>query len=334
MLFLSIIIPIYNVEPYIGRCIESILSQITESVDSVEVIMVNDGTQDGSMDIVKLQISGSPFVTVINQENKGLSCARNAGLDLAKGKYVWFVDSDDWLLPEAVSRVIDVVRRCDGVDMIATRLLHHDEATGRESAENFPSMSARTGREYMFAGNLKGASQRYILRRQFLLDNNLRFLPGVYHEDGDFGIRMTYLAQSCYVLPDPVYVYRLRKTGSIMSSRKQKMNTDLVTIYQGLVKFADLHVSREDYWPFRAQAITCLWDTILFSRQQIFTPEFKEFYAKFSRYIHQETGFLLRHSRELTITQLRAAVHFYLFPLAWTKGKRLLRMGLEWFKCR
>ena len=334
MLFLSIIIPIYNVEPYIGRCIESILSQITESVDSVEVIMVNDGTQDGSMDIVKLQISGSPFVTVINQENKGLSCARNAGLDLAKGKYVWFVDSDDWLLPEAVSRVIDVVRRCDGVDMIATRLLLHDEATGRESAENFPSMSARTGREYMFAGNLKGASQRYILRRQFLLDNNLRFLPGVYHEDGDFGIRMTYLAQSCYVLPDPVYVYRLRKTGSIMSSRKQKMNTDLVAIYQGLVKFADLHVSREDYWPFRAQAITCLWDTILFSRQQIFTPEFKEFYAKFSRYIHQETGFLLRHSRELTITQLRAAVHFYLFPLAWTKGKRLLRMGLEWFKCR
>ena len=334
MLFLSIIIPIYNVEPYIGRCIESILSQITESVDSVEVIMVNDGTQDGSMDIVKLQISGSPFVTVINQENKGLSCARNAGLDLAKGKYVWFVDSDDWLLPEAVSRVIDVVRRCDGVDMIATRLLHHDEATGRESAENFPSMSARTGREYMFAGNLKGASQRYILRRQFLLDNNLRFLPGVYHEDGDFGIRMTYLAQSCYVLPDPVYVYRLRKTGSIMSSRKQKMNTDLVAIYQGLVKFADLHVSREDYWPFRAQAITCLWDTILFSRQQIFTPEFKEFYAKFSRYIHQDTGFLLRHSSELTITQLRAAVHFYLFPLAWTKGKRLLRMGLEWFKCR
>ena len=121
--------------------------------------------------------------------------------------------------------------------MGSTRLLHHDEATGRESAENFPSMSARTGREYMFAGNLKGASQRYILRRQFLLDNNLRFLPGVYHEDGDFGIRMTYLAQSCYVLPDPVYVYRLRKTGSIMSSRKQKMNTDLVTIYQGLLEF-------------------------------------------------------------------------------------------------
>ena len=273
-------------------------------------------------------------ITVVNQENKGLSCARNAGLNLAKGKYVWFVDSDDWLLPEAVSRVIDVVRRCDGVDMIATRLLHHDEATGRESAENFPSMSARTGREYMFVGNLKGASQRYILRRKFLLDNNLRFLPGVYHEDGDFGIRMTYLAQSCYVLPDPVYVYRLRKTGSIMSSRKQKMNTDLVTIYQGLLEFADLHVSREDYWPFRAQAIACLWDTILFSRQQIFTPEFKEFYAKFSRYIHQETGILLRHSRALTLAQTRAAIHFYFFPLAWTKAKRLLRVCLERFKCK
>ena len=156
----------------------------------------------------------------------------------------------------------------------------------------------------------------------------------MYHEDGDFGIRMTYLAQSCYVLPDPVYVYRLRKTGSIMSSRKQKMNTDLVTIYQGLLEFADLHVSREDYWPFRAQAIACLWDTILFSRQQIFTPEFKEFYAKFSRYIHQETGILLRHSRALTLAQTRAAIHFYFFPLAWTKAKRLLRVCLERFKCK
>ncbi|WP_456094831.1 glycosyltransferase [Paraprevotella xylaniphila] len=331
-MLLTIIVPVYNVRDYILCCLKSIWSPEVEAL--YEVILVNDGTSDDSMEVASGFIPTMSNITVVNQENKGLSCARNAGLNLAKGKYVWFVDSDDWLLPEAVSRVIDVVRRCDGVDMIATRLLHHDEATGRESAENFPSMSARTGREYMFVGNLKGASQRYILRRQFLLDNNLRFLPGVYHEDGDFGIRMTYLAQSCYVLPDPVYVYRLRKTGSIMSSRKQKMNTDLVTIYQGLFEFADLHVSREDYWPFRAQAIACLWDTILFSRQQIFTPEFKEFYAKFSRYIHQETGILLRHSRALTLAQTRAAIHFYFFPLAWTKAKRLLRVCLERFKCK
>lgn len=334
MVVLSIIIPIYNVEPYIGTCVRSILSQIIGRDGSVEVVMVNDGTRDGSMDIVKHHVSGCPYVKVVNQENKGLSCARNAGLDLAKGEYVWFVDSDDWLLPKAVNRVLEAICGHDGVDMIATRLLHHDEVTGGETIEKFSCMSTRTGREYMFAGNLKGASQRYILRRQFLQDNSLRFMPGVYHEDGDFGLRMTYLAQSCYVLPDPVYVYRIRKTGSIMSSRKQKMNTDLVTIYQGLVKFADLHVSSVDYWPFRAQAIACLWDTILFSRQQIFTSEFKDFYAKFSRYIHQETGILLKHSGALTIAQIRAAIHFYLFPLAWTKAKQLLRMGLEKFKYR
>ena len=145
---------------------------------------------------------------------------------------------------------------------------------------------------------------------------------------------MTYLAQSCYVLPDPVYVYRLRKTGSIMSSKKAKMNTDLVTIYQGLLEFADLHVSREDYWPFRAQAIACLWDTILFSRQQIFTPEFKEFYAKFSRYIHQETGILLRHSRVFDVSPDRPRYISIFFPLAWTKAKWLLRVCLERFKCK
>ena len=173
-MLLTIIVPVYNVRDYILCCLKSIWSPEVEAL--YEVILVNDGTSDDSMEVASGFIPTMSNITVVNQENKGLSCARNAGLNLAKGKYVWFVDSDDWLLPEAVSRVIDVVRRCDGVDMIATRLLHHDEATGRESAENFPSMPARTGREYMFVGNLKGASQRYILRRQFLLDNNLRFL--------------------------------------------------------------------------------------------------------------------------------------------------------------
>ena len=104
-----------------------------------------------------------------------------------------FVDSDDWLLPEAVSRVIDVVRRCDGVDMIATRLLHHDEATGRESAENsLPCLQGPDG-IYVCGESERSQPTLYLASGSSFLDNNLRFLPGVYHEDGDFGIRMTYL---------------------------------------------------------------------------------------------------------------------------------------------
>ncbi len=111
-MLLTIIVPVYNVRDYILCCLKSIWSPEVKAF--YEVILVNDGTSDDSMEVASGLISTMSNITVVNQENKGLSCARNVGLDLAKGKYVWFVDSDDWLLPEAVSRVIDVVRRCDG----------------------------------------------------------------------------------------------------------------------------------------------------------------------------------------------------------------------------
>ena len=216
--------------------------------------------------------------------------------------------------------------------MIATRLLHHQEGSGYEKVEIFPCMTAKTGREYMFGNNPKGASQRYILRRQFLIENNLKFMPNVYHEDGEFGNKMTYLAQTCYVIPEPIYVYRLRASGSIMSSRKPKMNTDLIKIYQSLLKFAEAHVSTQDYWKFRAQIITCLWRTIDFSRQEIFSNSFKEFYMKYGNYIHMETGILFQHRKLLTRKQYISCLHYYYFPLFWTKAKRIIKIILNNFK--
>ena len=87
---LSIIIPVYNVEAYVGRTLESVFA--TEATD-FDVIVVNDGTKDGSMEVVR-QFADRPNLTVIEQENQGLSAARNRGMSAAGGEYVWFVDSD------------------------------------------------------------------------------------------------------------------------------------------------------------------------------------------------------------------------------------------------
>ena len=95
-MILSIIIPIYNVEQFIAQCIESIYSQHFP-LERFEVIAVNDGTPDHSMDIVKRFAAKYSNLQIINQENKGLSVARNTGMQYAKGDYVWFIDSDDWL---------------------------------------------------------------------------------------------------------------------------------------------------------------------------------------------------------------------------------------------
>ena len=92
MLLLSIIIPVYNVEAYIGKLLQSIFSQDTEGV---EIIVVNDGTPDDSMNVVQGFVPVHANLHIVNQPNRGLSEARNTGLKHAQGKYVWFVDGDD-----------------------------------------------------------------------------------------------------------------------------------------------------------------------------------------------------------------------------------------------
>ena len=104
---ISIVIPIYNVEHYIGRCAESVLNQKL-SKDEYEVIFVNDGTKDNSVEVLNKAIDFEkyPNFYVYNKENGGLSSARNFGLDKAHGDYVWFVDSDDWIEPNCLAKIV------------------------------------------------------------------------------------------------------------------------------------------------------------------------------------------------------------------------------------
>ena len=120
-MILSIIIPIYNVEKYIKDCVESVLNQ-RKNADEVEVILVNDGTPDNSMSIVDTAVKDLKGIYIINKENGGLSSARNAGLMMARGDYIWFVDSDDTLLPNAIEEVFEVLSNHLGFDVFATVL--------------------------------------------------------------------------------------------------------------------------------------------------------------------------------------------------------------------
>lgn len=104
-MFLSIIIPIYKVENYICGTLESIYNQECAE-DIFEVICINDGTPDGSMQIVGEFALKHANLHIINQENQGLSCARNAGLRIAKGDYIWFVDSDDQVADGSIKHLV------------------------------------------------------------------------------------------------------------------------------------------------------------------------------------------------------------------------------------
>ena len=104
---ISLIIPVYTVEQYIGRCLQSCLCQPHVAADGYVLVIVNDGTKDSSMHVVEGMTRDYTTVTIINQHNQGLSMARNAGLKAAKGEYVWFIDSDDWIEVNCLHGIIE-----------------------------------------------------------------------------------------------------------------------------------------------------------------------------------------------------------------------------------
>ena len=173
-----------------------------------------------------------------------------------------------------------------------------------------------------------GACQRYIFKRSFLDKHSLRFMPHVYHEDNEFSLRMLYLANRLMIIPQPVYNYRIRTSGSIMSTRKMQMNYDLVKIYSTLEDFCDKNVSAEDHWPYKAKMFGCLSCTILFSRKEIFLEDFQKFYLEHKELIHKKSGELLLHPFAIGWRGFVEALHFYFFPLFYTKLKTYIKQYL------
>lgn len=235
-ILLSIIIPVYNVEKYISRCLDSIFNQgVDESL--LEVIVVNDGTPDRSVSIIESYISAHKNCTLLNQQNKGLSAARNLGFEVAKGDYLWFVDSDDWLRDNSLAEVIEYIINLK-FDVLSSALMYCYDDQQKNHLEKIIKKDCFVS-SYIYKFNYSvGASQRYIIKRDFLKQHNLKFYPGIYHEDGEFGPRLIYFAKKVLVISKCLYNYYQRGENSIMSVWTVKNTNDAIFVYQRDKKFA------------------------------------------------------------------------------------------------
>lgn len=204
----SIIIPVYNVEKYIKKCLDSVFNQ---SFKDYEVIVVNDGTKDKSMDIVK-----EYDLTIINQENAGLSAARNTGLSKAKGEYIFFLDSDDYIekdllkeLDKSIKNKPDIVRFQIQEVFEDGRIVEYKEEpfTNKNGVEAFSHIS-----NYHFVEN----AWAYIYRKKYLEENNFKFKKGTIHED--FGLVPLVIIKASKVNSISYIGYNyVQREGSIMS---------------------------------------------------------------------------------------------------------------------
>lgn len=222
----SVIVPVYNVEGYLEDMLRSVLRQ---SLTPLEVICVNDGSTDASLDVLMRWAAEDPRISVLSQGNAGLSAARNRGLDAARAPYVFFMDGDDVLKPEALRALYE--RMEDGrLDILYFNAECFADEPAYEAEVERTRGYYRRVREYpavVVGEELLGAMRAnggyvpvvwmQMIRRNFLQNSGIRFYEGIVHEDELFSFMVMLEAKRAAHLPQILYLHRIRKN-SIMTS--------------------------------------------------------------------------------------------------------------------
>lgn len=221
---ISVIIPVFNVEQYLAECLDSILSQ---GIENLEVICVNDGSMDTSLELVQKYAKDDPRFTVVDQINAGQSVARNIGISLARGEYLYFMDSDDYLVPGALNKLLTTARmECTDIVYFGAESFFEDRDLKLDHANyvNFykrqPTFDHAVSGDVLLMDQLENWLFRcsiplQFIRREFLLDTGLRFKEGIIHEDELISCLLAAKSQRSLCIADSLYMRRVRANSTM-----------------------------------------------------------------------------------------------------------------------
>jgi len=215
---ISVIIPVYKVEDYLYQCVDSVLNQ---SFTDVEVILVNDGSPDGCPVICDKYALNDTRVRVIHKENGGLSDARNVGLKNAKGKYVVFLDSDDyWYDDDFLYRIFEKTK--SNVDIIFFKrsyLIDGKVSLSKVVDIQFENLQRDELVNYLFNSNyFECNASLKVIKKEVLIRNDLFFKKGILSEDVEWFLRVILYIDSAANVKYPHYIYRYNRPGSITNT--------------------------------------------------------------------------------------------------------------------
>jgi len=227
MIKVSVVIPVYNVEKYLRDCLSSVVEQ---TLKDIEIICINDGSLDGSDDILKEFSENDSRFVVISQQNAGISIARNRGLASATGDYIYFLDSDDFLVPRALETAYQCARD-NSLELLVFDSEVVDESGARSEDGSWKTKQTKRSREYDEVVTGRELFQRmvaskdystmvwmYLYSRKFLERTKLQFTEKIYFEDNDFSFKAMLQAERARHLHQALHCYRIRK-GAITESR-------------------------------------------------------------------------------------------------------------------
>ena len=208
---ISIIIPVYNVENYVQRCIESVISQESNAY-TIECVVVDDCSPDNSMSIVHDIIDNYKgkitFSIITHEQNKGLSEARNTGINHAQGEYILFLDSDDYLTPNSIEYMFNTSNKYPSVDIIVGNIFEHKYKKKQyDYKEAILVSGGYEVRKWLLTHEYAVSSTNKIFNRLFLINNDFYFEPGILHEDIPWSYKVYTKIQKVLLLPEVTYSY-------------------------------------------------------------------------------------------------------------------------------
>lgn len=277
---LSYIVSVYNVEAYLDKCLRSLYNQSLELAD-FEVVIINDGSSDSSIEIIEKYRTLYQNITLIEQENQGLSVARNNGINHAKGDYILCVDSDDFLIQDSISNLLqkaidlnlDVLRGeyryCDDAD----NLLLLDDTKRHRYQYSYKIIDGDLLFQCIYCKEFY--VPLLLIRRSLLLENRLYFREHVYFEDIEFAFKLSLLAKRVMYVPIVFYIYRLRD-GSITRNLTDKKILDLFAAIKQLKSYSGMIIYPEKTNRVLEETITQLTVYLLISLSNFAIKDRKE----------------------------------------------------------
>lgn len=258
----SIIVPVYNAEKYLNRCVDSILNQ---DYPNFELLLMDDGSQDGSKEICDNYAWKDTRVRVVHKPNSGVSDTRNQALDLAKGEYIQFLDSDDWVVPEATRLLVRSMEQyqCDMVIADFYRVsgerlaqkgdIEEDKVMNRQE---FAACMIENPADFYY-----GVLWNKLYRREIIESNKIRMDASIsWCEDFLFNLEYIRHASSFYALQVPIYYY-LKRKGSLVSQGMSISNTVRmkINIFEYYNEFYKDVYDHEDYTNIKRQVYSFFW---------------------------------------------------------------------------
>lgn len=234
MVDVSIIVPVYNVENYLAACLDSLTCQ---SFENIEILCINDGSTDSSLNILEHYQKFDPRIKIINKENGGLSSARNAGLKIAEGKYILFVDSDDWISTNAVELLYNNAEK-NNADLVIFDFCCDNFKTKQKMIMTIEPMRKKYENKPFNNKVMETNTYKYIpvntwskFYKTELIKGKTEFYEDMVFEDVPFWAWIYSHAQRITYLSEPLYFYRKNREGSIMMNNGRKY-FDVIKAYE------------------------------------------------------------------------------------------------------